>query len=266
MEDYIPEIEYDPNAKPKNLFATYRPRRRGASWKTHAALGHARNAARQGGPSIIYEFKNGKWEEIEKNVRNVACTICGQDYRKNGPHFVPEITDMKWADGATTRRTTNDAVVSAKTGNIISYIGWIGREERCAHHSCQEKMTFLSIPIKARLESCVGPDTAVDYDESERSECIWAGQEISVSLIVQDELGGEIMKSITMNGNDHYFNSIDNQKIDLTAGQYDSDFNIYVKTFSAERETLLKDFDTEYRYNVLRALFDMTEYNEEEED
>lgn len=263
MKDYIPEIEYDPNSAPKQRFATYRPSRRSGPWKTHTSIGNARNAARQGGPAIIYEFVNGRWDEFHKAVRNVACTICGQDYRKNGPNFIPEDKTRTYGTGQfqrTSQYKSTDIIVDADTQNEVHYFGQVPMNHRGLHKSCREKHQNMAKPIKSRLESCVGPDTAVDYEESENSKCIWRGQCVPVTLIVQDELGGKIMRTVVPNDESHYYNVIEDTRLDLTREQYPEydDSDLYDRSEVRERSTLLAVPDVADRYDTLKSLYDMT--------
>ena len=71
-----------------------------------------------------------------------------------------------------------------------------------------------------------------------------------VSLIVNDYFGGDIYK-IKVDGISHYFNYIDNNIIDLTSSQFDCDID-YSDKKNVDREYILSDKDTSFRYNLLR--------------
>lgn len=71
-----------------------------------------------------------------------------------------------------------------------------------------------------------------------------------VSLIVNDYLGGDIYK-IKVDGISHYFNFINNEIVDLTSSQFNTDIDYSDKVLK-DRESILSDKDTFYRYNLLR--------------
>jgi hypothetical protein len=259
MKDYIPEIEFDPNNVPDSKFATYRPGR-SPTFKLHKTLGHAKNAA-SNGVSIVYEHQDGKWVPIINNFRNVACTVCGGDYRKPGPFFFGGEEEVRSGVSKAVRTVPKwDKIWNVTKDCEASQYFNFGYDERGCHLSCKDKWLNLSDVIKSRLAGCVGPDTAVDYEQNEFSDIIWTGQCVPVSLIVNDELGGEIMRSVLPNGESHYWNKVEGIEIDLTIDQYPLYDTSQVHPADSKpkaRDYLLSNSDVKYRYDILRALYDL---------
>jgi hypothetical protein len=75
------------------------------------------------------------------------------------------------------------------------------------------------------------------------------GQCAVTSLVVQDVLGGEIIAG-RMAGEDHYWNLVGREAIDLTARQFPADAE-RVRTRAVRRATLLENVDTRRRYQLL---------------
>lgn len=72
-----------------------------------------------------------------------------------------------------------------------------------------------------------------------------------VSLLLNDYFGGEIYK-IEVDGISHYFNIIDNKVVDLTASQFNKIID-YSDKDKRERNKIIRDSDTLFRYNLLKA-------------
>lgn len=124
-------------------------------------------------------------------------------------------------------------------------------------------MTSLGIIVKA-LEASWEADTAYDAGEWATSNPA-RGQCVVSSLVVQDYLGGELLR-YAVEGNDiretHYFNQLkDGTIIDTTGKQYRSPVNLRLKPiafdgFSSIREKRLSDDSTRIRYNLLKDRVD----------
>jgi hypothetical protein len=114
------------------------------------------------------------------------------------------------------------------------------------------------------LEASWGPDTA--YDKNDWSaENPARGQCVVSSLIVQDHLGGELLKYSVKGDNlseTHYFNQLpDGSTLDTTASQYATPVSFAPDTisfdgFSSIREKRLNDDDTRKRYELLKGRVD----------
>ncbi len=93
-------------------------------------------------------------------------------------------------------------------------------------------------------ELCV-PNVSDDCTES--NKCF--GMSGITALIVQDYFGGKIGK-IHVNGVSHYFNILDNQVVDLTDSQFDSEIN-YTDYEIINRDLILTE-NTKQRYESLK--------------
>jgi len=71
-----------------------------------------------------------------------------------------------------------------------------------------------------------------------------------VSLIINDYFNGEIYK-IKVDGVGHYFNYIDDKIIDFTSNQFNKKLD-YTNKIKKDRDEMLSDNDTLYRYNLLK--------------
>lgn len=110
------------------------------------------------------------------------------------------------------------------------------------------------------LELSWGPDTAQnssDWSESNKAR----GQCVSSSLVMQDYLGGDLIRyEVTMENSKemHYANMLDNGTIvDATFKQYTEPVALRVapvdlKTFKNVREKRLSDTTTQNKYNLLK--------------
>lgn len=79
-----------------------------------------------------------------------------------------------------------------------------------------------------------------------------AGQCAVSSLIVQDYLGGELLRSIVA-GESHYWNRLpDGTEVDVSRDQFDS-FESELPPSARDREYVLSFPDTRRRYLLLRA-------------
>ena len=77
-----------------------------------------------------------------------------------------------------------------------------------------------------------------------------------VSLIVNDYFGGEIYK-IKVDGISHYFNFVDNKIVDLTASQFNTTID-YSNKVEKQRDEIISDSDTLFRYNLLKSKFELS--------
>jgi hypothetical protein len=120
------------------------------------------------------------------------------------------------------------------------------------------------------LQLAWGADTA--YDPNDWSDDNRArGQCVVSSLVVQDYLGGELLRySIDKETlhETHYVNKLDNgATVDTTASQYNYPVNMRVKpiqldNFKSIREKRLADESTRKRYEILKRRVDrlLTKY------
>jgi len=77
-----------------------------------------------------------------------------------------------------------------------------------------------------------------------------------VTLIINDYFGGEIYK-IKVDGISHYFNVIDNNIVDLTASQFSKKID-YSGKVKKERNEIINDSDTLFRYNLLKTKLELS--------
>ncbi len=80
------------------------------------------------------------------------------------------------------------------------------------------------------------------------------GQGAVTALVVNDFLGGKIMRCMTRNGS-HYYNLIDDKIVDLTAEQFSKEQLDYSNSEQRSRGYLLSYPDTEARYITLLNRF-----------
>lgn len=96
-------------------------------------------------------------------------------------------------------------------------------------------------------------DEKTSYKKSKKKWSIdrpYIGQCAVTALVVNDLLGGTIMK-VKVGDENHYYNVVDDQIIDYTKKQYKNiDIN-YAQGKLVNRSKLLKDLDTKYRYYLL---------------
>ena len=114
------------------------------------------------------------------------------------------------------------------------------------------------------LEASWGDDTA--YDKSDWTpENPARGQCVVTSLVVQDFLGGDLMKYTVDADNvheSHYCNKLDNGTVlDVTAKQYTFPVNLRpvpvdYDGFASIRDKRLSDEDTRLRYTILKDRVD----------
>ena len=77
-----------------------------------------------------------------------------------------------------------------------------------------------------------------------------------VSLIINDYFGGKIYK-IKVDGIGHYFNVIDDKVVDLTASQFSKKID-YSGKVKKERNEIINDSDTLFRYNLLKTKLELS--------
>ena len=85
------------------------------------------------------------------------------------------------------------------------------------------------------------------------------GQCAITALVVNDFLGGKIMRCMASTGS-HYYNLIDNEIVDLTVSQFLGEIPEYEKGAERTREYLLGNEDTRNRY--LKLLNNLREQEE----
>lgn len=94
-------------------------------------------------------------------------------------------------------------------------------------------------------ETC-SPGLRSEWNEENPS----LGQCAITALIVNDILGGKIMRCMSSSGS-HYYNLIDDELIDLTVEQFKGEIPDYVNSEERTREYLLSNEDTKNRYRIL---------------
>ena len=83
-----------------------------------------------------------------------------------------------------------------------------------------------------------------------------AGHCAITALLVQDILGGHILKAeVTNYGFGHFRNEIDGEQIDFTLSQF-GEPPLYANIKEASRDKLLADQDTVHRYFLLKQRFE----------
>ena len=76
-----------------------------------------------------------------------------------------------------------------------------------------------------------------------------------VSLILNDYLGGQIYKT-KVGEVSHYFNYISDEIVDLTASQFNGKID-YSNKVKKDRDEIIKDSNTLFRYNLLKTRFEL---------
>lgn len=78
-----------------------------------------------------------------------------------------------------------------------------------------------------------------------------SGQCAVSALVLQDYCGGEICRCVVA-GTPHYFNRIDGQVVDSTAGQFGAVAIDYDTSTVRSRQRILHHVDTHWRYELLK--------------
>lgn len=79
-----------------------------------------------------------------------------------------------------------------------------------------------------------------------------SGQCAVSALVLQDYCGGEICRCVVA-GTPHYFNRIDDQVVDSTAGQFGGPAIDYSASTMRSRQRILRHADTRQRYELLKG-------------
>lgn len=108
------------------------------------------------------------------------------------------------------------------------------------------------LTLKSRLYKAWSKETAYRKDRDQWVQSNPSiGQCAITALVVNDYLGGAIVRGLSSTGVEHYWNVIDSKIVDLTYEQYsegmDFDSNDVV-----DREFLLSSGDVNDRYNLLK--------------
>jgi hypothetical protein len=110
--------------------------------------------------------------------------------------------------------------------------------------------------LEAAIRQSWSVDTTASPDEwnqenAERGQCV------PTSLVVQDQLGGDLERLATeFNGKreTHYRNLVDDEVVDLTRGQYPDDQQFEAAPVDGDvREYVLGNENTRRRYQALSA-------------
>jgi len=110
--------------------------------------------------------------------------------------------------------------------------------------------------IEKILEKCWCKETSSDPDNWTEDNPSW-GQCAITSLIVQDELGGELLRALLYDSKtSHYWNKLPSEEeVDLTRKQFKI-FQMSTWPIIRDREYVLSFPDTKKRYELLRKKFD----------
>ena len=101
------------------------------------------------------------------------------------------------------------------------------------------------IKLSWAKETCVG--SLQDCWEKENPAL---GQCAVTALLVNDYLGGKIMRCMCESGS-HYYNLINDEIVDFTVEQFEHEFPLYEKSEQRTRDYLLSNEDTKKRYIIL---------------
>ena len=112
-------------------------------------------------------------------------------------------------------------------------------------------MTAGSQPL-ATLYACLRQSWSVETGRHWKPDNPAAGQCGVTALIVNDELGGLILKT-DVNGAWHFYNSIDGKRVDFTMSQFSSP--IFYDDVQSNRDEALLDCSEE-QYSLLRSRVD----------
>jgi hypothetical protein len=105
--------------------------------------------------------------------------------------------------------------------------------------------------LKGCLETAWSKETSVDPSNWSAHNPAW-GQCAVTALVVQDELGGELLRAVVQ-GESHYWNRLPTgEEVDFTRQQFTS-FPQDLEGLVRSREYLLSTDDTVRRYQKLRA-------------
>jgi hypothetical protein len=121
-----------------------------------------------------------------------------------------------------------------------------------SEHKCISAATLRHRARRLRnaLEAAWSRETTVNPANWSERNPAW-GQCAVTALIVQDELGGELLRA-TVQGVSHYWNLLETgEELDFTRRQF-SDFPDDLKGLARVREQLLANDDTARRYRKLR--------------
>ena len=110
--------------------------------------------------------------------------------------------------------------------------------------------------LSVLLENCYSKDTCYSKVRDKWSrDNKTLGHCAIVALIVNDYFGGDIYKCY-VNNLSHYYNVIDGKLYDLTEKQFGENVN-YIDAKKIERDYLLNDNETNYRYKLLKMRLDL---------
>lgn len=114
-------------------------------------------------------------------------------------------------------------------------------------------MALRRTDIEQRLEKSWSKESSANSHWSLNNKAL--GQCAVSALIVQDMLGGKLMRTIGPDGSSHYFNVlIDGVRYDTTAGQFNKPVD-YDPAEERTREYVLSFPDTVKRYQILKDAF-----------
>lgn len=104
------------------------------------------------------------------------------------------------------------------------------------------------------IHACWSAETSASPDEW-TPENPSRGQCAVVALVIQDEVGGDLLRS-TVGGESHYWNRVDGGEVDYTLEQFPDGSSYDEPPVVRSRDYVLSHPDTARRYQHLRAAVD----------
>jgi len=139
-------------------------------------------------------------------------------------------------------------------GNVVANIGVRGRAPRrrlkrnVRHIAIKYVMELYE--LRQALQQSWGADTVFgEWDEQHPS----AGQCAVTALIIQDYVGGDLLRCSVHDGSSHYWNRLPNgDELDFTEDQFtERCFPLREQPSIRDRQHVLSGYDTESRYQLL---------------
>ena len=107
------------------------------------------------------------------------------------------------------------------------------------------------IVIRNKLKQCWSRHSSSLWTENNPSR----GQCGVTSLVIQDTFGGDILKTQLANGQLHFYNRIENKRIDFTDEQF-IEAIVYLDQLATRAEAFTDTNDEQYKYlsNAFRSI------------
>ena len=112
-------------------------------------------------------------------------------------------------------------------------------------------MTVDQIAIRNMLKQCWSRQSSSLWTENNPA----CGQCGVTSLVIQDCFGGDILKTHLANGQLHFYNRIENERIDFTDEQFAEPL-VYLDQLATRAEAFADTNEAQYRYlsNAFRCI------------